>query len=54
MALRKDIADMLSDLEKRMKVIHISRFLFDYPYKDSIRAMIPDRDILDVVVAAHS
>lgn len=52
MALRKDIADMLSDFEKRMKVIHISRFLFDYPYKDSIRAMIPDKDILDNIIVA--
>lgn len=52
MNLRADIAEMLSDFEKRMKVIHIARFLFDYTYKDSIRAMVPDRDILDNIIIA--
>ena len=52
MKLRPEIAELLSGFEKRMKFINIARFLVEYPYKDNIREMIPDRDLLDNIIVA--
>ena len=52
MRLRPEIAELLAGFEKRMRFINIARFLVDYPYKDNIRAMIPDRDLLDNIIVA--
>ena len=47
MALGSDVSELLSGFEKRMKFINIVRCLLDYKYPDNIRAMIPDKKILD-------
>ncbi|MCF0134172.1 MAG: hypothetical protein HUJ72_09925 [Blautia sp.] len=52
MKLKSEIAELLSGFEKRMKFINIARYLVDYSYKDSIKAMIPDKDILDNIIVA--
>ena len=54
MKLRSELAEMLSGFEKRMKFMNIARYLLDYSYehKDKIKAMIPERDILDNVIVA--
>ena len=52
MALRSDIAELLSGFKKRMKFINIVRCLIDYKYPDAIRAMIPDKKILDNIIIA--
>ena len=52
MGLRPETAELLSGFQKRMKFINIARFLVEYSYKDSIKAMIPDRDILDNLIVA--
>ena len=44
--------ELLSGFEKRMKFINIARYLFLYTYKDQIKAMVPDRDILDNLIVA--
>lgn len=50
--LRPEIAELLSGFENRMKFINIAKYLVDYSYKDSIRAMIPDKEILDNLIVA--
>lgn len=52
MELKQDLRELLSGFEKRMKFIHIARYLMDYSLKDSIKAMIPDREILDNLIVA--
>ncbi len=52
MKLRPEIADLLSGFEKRMKFIDIARFLLDYSYKDNIREMIPNKNLLDNIIVA--
>ena len=52
MKLRPEIAELLSGFEKRMKFINIARFLLEYSYKDNIREMISDRDLLDNIIVA--
>lgn len=52
MGLKPDLVELLSGFEKRMKFVNIPRFLMDYPYKDNIRAMIPDREVLDNLIVA--
>lgn len=52
MKLRPQTAELLSGFEKRMKFINIARFLVDYSYKDSIRAMVPDRDLMNNLIVA--
>ncbi len=52
MALGSDVSELLSGFEKRMKFINIVRCLLDYKYPDNIRAMIPDKKILDNIVVA--
>ena len=52
MKLRPETADLLSGFEKRMKFINIARYLVEYSYKDNIKAMIPDKDILDNIIVA--
>ena len=52
MGLRPEIAELLSGFDKRMKFINIARFLLDYSYKDHIKAMIPDREIVDNLIVA--
>ena len=52
MALRSDLAELLSCFEKRMKFINIVRCLLDYKYPDNIRAMLPDKIILDNIIIA--
>ena len=50
--LRPEIRELLSGFEKRMKFINIAKSLVAYSYKDNIRAMVPDREILDNLIAA--
>lgn len=52
MPLQSELKELLSDFEKRMKFINIVRCLLEYKYLDSIRAMIPDKKILDNVIVA--
>jgi len=52
MILRHDMTDLLSGFENRMKFINIARAILDYPYRDNIREMIPDRAILDNLTVA--
>ena len=52
MGLKPELQELLSGFEKRMKFINIARFLMNYPNKDSIRSMIPDREILDNLIVA--
>lgn len=52
MVLRSELAELLSGFEKRMKFINIVRFLLEYKFPDQIRAMIPDKSILDNVIVA--
>ena len=52
MALRSELAELLAGFEKRMKFINIVRFLLEYKYPDTIRAMIPDKSILDNVIVS--
>ena len=52
MKLRSEIAELLSGFEKRMKFINIARFLLEYSYRDNIREMIPDQDLLDNIIVA--
>lgn len=52
MKLRPELTELLSGFEKRMKFIHIARYLTEYAYRDNIRAMIPDKDVLDNIIVA--
>lgn len=52
MKLRQEIAELLSGFDKRMKFIDIARYLMEYPVKNNIEKMIPDRDILNNVIVA--
>ena len=52
MRLRPEIISLLSGFDKRMKFINIARYLLDFPLKDSIKEMIPDRDILINIIVA--
>ncbi len=52
MKLRPETAELLSGFEKRMKFIGIARYLLEFPAKNSIAQMIPDRDILSNVIVA--
>lgn len=54
MELRPELTEMLSGFEKRMKFINIARYLLDYPYerKDKIKAMVPEKDIMDNIIVA--
>ena len=52
MGLRPEITELLSGFDKRMKFINIARFLLDYSYKDHIKAMIPDREVMDNLIVA--
>ena len=52
MALRSELSELLSGFEKRMKFINIVRCLLDYKYPDHIRAMIPEKKILDNMIVA--
>ncbi|MCR5295665.1 MAG: hypothetical protein K6E30_10950 [Lachnospiraceae bacterium] len=52
MKVRPEIAELLSGFEKRMKFANIARFLMEYTYKDAVKAMIPDRDLLDNLIMA--
>lgn len=52
MALRSELKELLSGFEKRMKFINIVRCLLEYRYPDEIRAMIPEKRILDNVIVA--
>lgn len=52
MTLRPEIAELLSGFEKRMKFINIARFLLEYSYRDNIREMIPNQDLLDNIIVA--
>lgn len=46
------IGDWLDGFENRMKFINIVRYLLGYKYPDSIRTMIPDRQVLDNLAVA--
>ena len=50
MALREEMTELLSGFEKRMKFINIVRYLLDYKYPDAIKAMIPEKKILDNLI----
>lgn len=52
MPLRSELKELLSDFEKRMKFINIVRCLLDYKYPDEIRAMIPEKKVLDNIIVA--
>lgn len=52
MPLRSELKELLSDFEKRMKFINIVRCLLEYRYPETIRAMIPDKKILDNIIVA--
>ena len=52
MKLKPETVEMLSGFEKRMKFIDIARYLTEYPYKDNIKAMIRDKEILDNLIVA--
>lgn len=52
MGLGQEYAELLSGFEKRMRFINIAKYLLSYSYKDSIRNMIPDRDVLDNLIIA--
>ncbi|MEE1218634.1 MAG: hypothetical protein U0L20_01765 [Ruminococcus sp.] len=52
MALCSELSELLSGFEKRMKFINIVRCLLDYKYPDNIRAMLPDKKILDNIIVA--
>lgn len=50
MALKSEMTEILSGFEKRMKFINIVRCLLDYKYPDVIKAMIPEKKILDNLI----
>lgn len=52
MPLRSELKELLAGFEKRMKFINIARCLLEYRYPESIRAMIPDKKILDNIIVA--
>ena len=52
MKLRPEIVELLSGFEKRMKFINIARYLMEYSYRDNIKEMIPDKDVLDNIIVA--
>ncbi len=52
MGLRPELAELLAGFDKRMKFINIGRFLLDYSLKDNIKAMVPDREVLDNLIVA--
>ena len=52
MELKPEISELLAGFEKRMKFINIARSLLEYSYRDNIREMIPDRDILNNIIMA--
>lgn len=52
MKLRPEMTELLSGFEKRMKFISIARYLLEYSVKNSISAMIPDRDVLNNIIVA--
>lgn len=52
MKLRPELAELLSGFEKRMKFINIARSLIEYSYRDNIREMIPDKDLLNNIIVA--
>ena len=52
MGLRPEIAELLAGFEKRMKFINIARSLLEYTYRDNIREMIPDKDLLNNIIVA--
>ncbi len=52
MALRAELKELLNDFEKRMKFINIVRCLLDYKYPEPIKAMFPNKLILDNIIVA--
>lgn len=52
MALRSELKELLGGFEKRMKFINIVRCLIEHGSPDAIRAMVPDKKILDNLVMA--
>ena len=50
--LRSETSELLAGFEKRMKFINIVKCILDYKYPDNIKAMIPDKEILDNIVIA--
>lgn len=50
--LRPELNELLLGFEKRMKFINIARYLVEYPYRDNIKLMIPDRDVLNNLIVA--
>lgn len=52
MALNKEMKQLLSGFEKRMKFINIVRCLLDYKYPENIKSMILEKKILDNMIVA--
>ena len=50
MALNKEMKQLLSGFEKRMKFINIVRCLLDYKYPENIKSMILEKKILDNMI----
>lgn len=52
MGIRPEIAELLSGFEKRMKFINIARSILEYSYRENIKEMIPDMDLLNNIIVA--
>ena len=50
MGLKPDLSEMLSGFDRRMKFINIAKYMVDYSFKDSIKEMIPDRNVMDNLI----
>ena len=48
--LRSDVASLLNGFDSRMKFINIVRAILDYPMRNNIQEMLPDREILDNII----
>ena len=50
MALKPDTKEQLNGFEARMKTVTVGKTIFDYTPTDKVRAMIPDKGILDNII----
>lgn len=52
MGINSETLELLSGFEKRMKFMNITRYLLEYSYKENIKNMVPERDVLNNAVMA--